>query len=386
MIHRMLSDKIRQMATKMPVISITGPRQSGKTVLARELFAELPYVNLENLEQRSFALNDPAGFIRSYAEGAVIDEAQYAPDLFSYIQVRVDETRRNGRFVLTGSQHFQLSAGVSQSLAGRAVNFYLLPFSHSELHTAGWLPEDYEELIVRGYYPRIYDQELEAVDFYPSYIENYVERDARQIINILDLGKFQLFIRLCASLSGQLVNYSALANEVGTDATTIKRWLHLLESSFIIFLLQPYYRNYNKRLVKTPKLYFYDTGLACSLFGIRSAEELQASYRKGAFFENFVIAETYKQFYNRGQRPPCYFWRDNNGNEVDLLIESGGKLFPVEIKSGRTIQNEYFKNIQSFSKISENPEDQGRIVYGGDLKQLRSQGHVYGWRDWQVEH
>lgn len=379
MIPRLLSDKIRQLAARMPVISMTGPRQSGKTVLARQLFPQYRYVNLENPEQRAYAQNDPAGFIRSYPDGVVIDEVQYAPDLFSYIQVRVDETRRNGEFVLTGSQNFQISARIGQSLAGRAANVYLLPFSIEELRQGGLLPADYETLIVRGSYPRIYDQQVEPEDFYPSYIENYLERDVRQLVQVADLGKFQLFIRLCAARTGQLFNQSAIAIEAGVDANTVKRWLSILETSFIAFRLPPYFRNYNKRLLKTPKLYFYDTGLVCSLLGIRTPEQLDNHFLKGALFENFVIVETIKQFHHRGIRPLCYFWRDNTGNEIDLLIEDGARLYPVEIKSGRTLHEDFFKNLQFFHKISGNPLEHGWVIYGGSEQQTRSYGNVAGW-------
>ncbi len=369
------------MAAKMPVVSITGPRQSGKTMLARHLFPDFKYVNLENLETRDFALNDPAGFLRAQNGGAVIDEAQYAPNLFSYIQLQVDESRRNGEFVLTGSQHFHLSERISQSLAGRSANFYLLPFSNEELRSGGWLPDDYENLLLRGSYPRVYDQQLEAIDFYPSYIENYLERDVRQLVNVSDLSKFQLFARLCAGRIGQLFNMNALGNETGLDASTVKRWFSLLESSFVAFALQPYFKNYNKRLLKTPKLYFYDTGVACSLLGIRTIDQLNTHYLKGALFENFIIVEVMKQFFNRGIRPQCYFWRDNTGHEIDLLVEDGTGLFPVEIKSGRTIQPDFFKGLDFFHKISNNPLSNGHIVYGGDLHQPRINGTVTGWNE-----
>lgn len=384
MIPRLLSDKIRYLAAKMPVVSITGPRQSGKTMLAQQLFPHYRYINLEHLEQRAFAQNDPAGFIRSCSGGVVIDEAQYAPDLFSYIQVRVDETRRNGEFVLTGSQNFQLSARIGQSLAGRAANVYLLPFSIEELRQADLLPTPYETLMVYGGYPRIYDQHLAPEDFYPSYIENYLERDVRQLVQVADLTKFQMFVRLCAARIGQLFNQSALAVEVGVDANTVKRWLSILEASFIAFRLPPYFRNYNKRLLKTPKLYFYDTGLACSLLGIRTPEQLDNHLLKGALFENLVVVETLKQFHHRGIRPACYFWRDNTGHEIDLLIEDGARLYAVEIKSGRTLHEEFFRNLHFFHKISGNPPEHGWVIYGGLERQSRSYGNVAGWNQMPI--
>jgi hypothetical protein len=239
--------------------------------------------------------------------------------------------------------------------------------------------------MVRGAYPRSYDQQVQPADFYPSYIETYVERDLRQLTQISDIGTFQVFLKLCAARTGQMVNYSALGNEAGVDAHTVKRWISLLESSFIVFRLQPYFCNYGKRLVKTPKLYFCDTGLACSLLGIRSVDALQASYLKGALFENMVIAEACKQYYNRGLRPSFYFWRDNNGLEVDLLIDTEGRLYPTEIKAGRTILPAFFKTLDTFSQLSGNPPAQGRVVYGGDGRQLRSNGHVHSWRGWQAD-
>jgi uncharacterized protein len=384
MIPRLLAKKMVGLAEKMPVISLTGPRQSGKTVLARSVFPDYRYVNLENLETRLFALQDPSGFIRSLPPGVIIDEAQYAPDLFSYIQVVVDETRRNGEFILTGSQNFQLSAHISQSLAGRAANLYLLPFSMEELEAEGLAPDDYETLLFRGGYPRIYDQQVSPGDFYPSYMENYVERDVRQLLNVADLGKFQLFIRLCASRIGQLFNQSAISVEAGVDANTIKRWFSILETSFIAFKLPPYFRNYNKRLTKTPKIYFYDTGLICSLLGIRSQDQLDAHFLKGALFENHVIVETMKQYFHRGMHPACFYWRDNTGNEIDLLMEEGGKIIPVEIKSGRTIKPDFFRNLEFFNRISGNPPVLGHVIYGGDTLQHRTQGVVTGWKGMPV--
>lgn len=380
MIHRSLSDKMRSLAGKMPVISLTGPRQSGKTVLARSAFPDFHYVNLEHLEVRQFAQQDPVGFIRSLPQGVVIDEAQYAPDIFSYIQVVVDETRRNGEFILTGSQNFQLLVSISQSLAGRSANLYLLPFSAEELGAAGLAPDDYETLLFQGAYPRIYDQRVLPGDFYPSYIENYVERDVRQLLNVADLGRFQMFIRLCASRIGQSFNQSALSVEAGVDANTIKRWFSILETSFIAFRLQPYYANYNKRLTKTPKVYFYDTGLVCALLGIRTREQLESHFLKGPLFENFIIVETLKQYFHRGIRPQCFFWRDNTGNEIDLLVEEGGRIIPIEIESGRTIQSDFFRNLEFFNRISGNPPSLGHIVYGGDAFQARTQGVVAGWK------
>lgn len=384
MIPRLLAPKLRQLAGKMPVIWITGPRQSGKTVLARSVFQDYHYVNLEHLESRLFARQDPMGFMRHLPPGVIIDEVQHAPDLLSCIQVLVDESRKNGEYVLTGSQNFLLSAGISQSLAGRTANLHLLPLSQEELKPVGLLPLDYESFLIKGAYPRIYDQEMEPGDFYPSYIETYVERDVRQLLNVTDLGKFQLFLRLCAARVGQVFNQSAISVEVGVDANTVKRWFSLLETSFVAFRLPPYYRNYNKRLTKTPKIYFYDPGLACALLGIRSQEQLKSHFLTGALFENMVVVETLKQYHHRGFRPQCYFWRDNVGHEIDLVIEEGGNLMAIEIKSGRTMQSSWFDNLELFYRISGLPPSRGYLLYGGDQEQITNRGIVGGWRSMPV--
>ncbi len=384
MIPRILSNKLLQLSRKMPVICLTGPRQSGKTMLVKNVLHDYAYINLEQLEVRHFAQQDPKGFLKSLPTGVIIDEAQYVPEIFSYIQVAVDESRRNGEFILTGSQNFQLSAHISQSLAGRAANLYLLPFSSEELNTSGLLPDDYEQILFQGSYPRVYDQKIEPGDFYPSYIENYVERDVRQLLNVSDLGKFQIFIRLCASRIGQQLNLSSISVEAGVDANTVKRWFSILESSFIAFKLQPYFKNYNKRLTKTPKIFFYDTGLVCSLLGIRTEAQLEAHSIKGALFENFIQVETMKQYYHRGIRPMTYYWRDHVGLEIDLIIDDGGRIIPVEIKSGRTIQPDFFKNIGIFNKISGSSPEKSHIIYGGQEHQVRSQGTVSGWRKMPV--
>lgn len=363
----------------MPVVSITGPRQSGKTTLCRELFPDYFYANLENPEMRSFALEDPKQFLLQGKAGMVIDEAQYAPELFSFIQARVDETQRNGEYVLSGSQNFLFMEKISQSLAGRVAVFHLLPFSLKELKETAYSPTDPFEYILKGSYPRIYDQGVDLNIFFPSYVQTYIERDVRQLVNVGDLQQFQLFTRTCVGRIGQLFNQSAIANEVGVSQPTVKRWLSILQTSFIAFTLPPYFRNFNKRLLKTPKLYFYDTGLACYLFGIRTVDELRTHFAKGALFENYVIAETMKNFYNGGLNQPLYFWSDRAGHEVDLLIDIGGKMYPMEIKSGQTIQSRFFKNLDFFNKVSGNDPSLSNVIYGGDLNQHRSKGQIRSW-------
>jgi predicted AAA+ superfamily ATPase len=343
MIQRSITDKIRQMAEKMPVISITGPRQSGKTTVAKMCFPEYDYVNLENPDTLEEAKSDPRSFLTNFKQGLIIDEIQLMPELFSYIQTISDARNRVGEFILTGSQNFLLSEKISQSLAGRAFITHLLPFSFSELHGANLLPANYENCLFKGFYPRIYDHDIEPQMFYPSYIQTYVERDMRQIVNVSNLHLFQKFMRLAAGRIGQLLNYTNLANELGVDYKTVQSWLSILETSFVVFLLQPHYRNFTKRLVKTPKLYFYDAGLACNLLGIRRQEDLETHWAKGALFENMLIADLMKNFYHRAETPPLYFWRDNTGNEIDCLIDEGNLMKIVEIKSSQTVSTDFFK-------------------------------------------
>lgn len=381
MVKRQIADKIRSTAQQMPVVSITGPRQSGKTTLCRTLFSDYFYANLENPETRAFAQEDPKQFLLQGRQGMIIDEAQYVPKLFSYIQVRTDETKRNGEYILSGSQNFLLMEKITQSLAGRVAIFYLLPFSLEEIKHTDYAPSNPFEYILKGSYPRIYDQEVDLSVFFPSYIQTYIERDLRQLVNVSNLQQFQLFLRICAGRIGQLFNQSAIANEVGLTHATVRKWQSLLQTSFITYTLPPYFRNFNKRLIKTPKLYFYDTGLACYLLGIRTADELNTHYAKGALFENFVITEVMKNFYNRGILQSLYFWRDRTGNEIDLLVDIGGQLHPTEIKSSQTIHPNFFKNLHYFNKISENEASLATLIYGGDLNQNRSNGNIKSWNN-----
>ncbi|MDX2250517.1 MAG: ATP-binding protein [Bacteroidia bacterium] len=379
MVKRAISDQILSAARQMPVVSITGPRQSGKTTVCRQLFPDYFYANLENPETREYALRDPKKFLAQGEKGMIIDEAQYAPTLFSYIQVIVDETGRNGEYILSGSQNFLLMEKITQSLAGRVAIFHLLPFSLNELMPTEYQPSNPWEYILKGGFPRIYDRQVSLNVFFPSYVQTYVERDVRQLVNVGDLQQFQLFTRITAGRIGQLFNQSAVANETSLTHPTVKKWLSILHTSFIAFTLPPYFRNFNKQLIKTPKLYFYDTGLACYLLGIRTVEELENHYARGALFENFVIAEVLKNVYNRGSHQPLYFWRDRTGHEIDLIIDEGGKLFPVEIKSGQTIQPHFFKNLDFFHSISSNDPTLSMVVYAGDQNQNRSNGQVRSW-------
>ncbi|MHB0989534.1 MAG: ATP-binding protein [Bellilinea sp.] len=377
MIERTLTTKMISLAQKFQVITLTGPRQSGKTTLVRAAFSSLPYVSLEEPDIRQIALTDPRGFLSNYPAGAVLDEIQNTPELFSYIQRIVDENRQV-QFILTGSSNFLLTEKISQTLAGRTAVLHLLPFSFSELEP---LAEQYESLIFKGQYPRIYDRDIAPTDFYPAYIQTYVERDVRLMKNIGDINAFIQFTRLCAGRIGQLLNYAGLASDAGISPNTAKSWLSILESSYILYRLQPYHRNFNKRLVKSSKLYFYDTGVACSLLGIREEDQVQLYYMKGALFENLIINEFIKRNFNRGENRQPYFWQDNHGKEIDCLLVNGDRVTPVEVKSGKTMSTSYFDNLQYWRNLADLPDDRGYVVYGGDQSMQTSTGALISWRN-----
>lgn len=382
MIKRELSEKLAEAAKKYPVLTITGPRQSGKTTLARAVFKDYQYVSLEDPENSETAKEDPKGFLHQYPNNLIIDEAQRAPKLFSYIQTIVDAEDRPGRFILTGSHNFLLMESVTQSLAGRCAIFHLLPFSRAELagdqpldidriEAAASLPctkarGDLDEMLFVGFYPRIHDRHLDSQEWLQDYISSYIERDVRLISNIGDVETFQRFMMLCAARSGQILNLASLASDCGIAPVTAKKWLSILECSFIVSLLRPHYKNFNKRLIKSPKLYFMDTGLLCHLLKIRSPEELRKSEKRGAIFETWVIGEFIKNYYNRRRQPDMFFWRDANANEIDLLIDRGQELLPVGIKSSRTFNENLIKELHFWRNLTNNPNHSGVLIYGGD--------------------
>lgn len=380
-LDRMLAGTLRRLSGLFPVIAITGPRQSGKTTLARQLFADKPYVSLENPAELAFAEEDPRGFLARFAEGAVFDEAQRWPALFSWLQGMVDDDRRPGRFVLTGSQQFGLMAGITQSLAGRVAVTHLLPLSLAELGKAHGFEKQLDRLLITGGYPALHAQQAEARDWFPSYVATYVERDLRQVMNVHDLGVFQRFLRLCAARSGQLLNLAALAGEAGISQGTARKWLAVLESSYLVHRLPPYHRNFGKRLVKAPKLHFLDVGLACWLLGIDSPAMLALHPMRGALFETWVVGEFVKARFNAGQAADLYFWRDNNGLESDLLFEHDGRIQPVEIKSGQTVTPDYIRAGQKAGRIAGEEALAPWLIHGGGESYERSGVKVMSWQD-----
>lgn len=381
MIPRKLQEKLHELAKGFPVISLTGPRQSGKTTLVKAVFKDHHYVNLENTDTMVAIQEDPRLFLSTYQDsGVIIDEAQRAPELFSYLQGIVDASKKMGRFILTGSQNFLLLENITQSLAGRAAVVHLFPFTSSEIEPADLLDNNLDKTMFKGMYPPVYDRPVDPTDFYPSYIETYLERDVRSLKNIGNLALFRKFLQLCAGRVGQLLNMTSLGNELGVDHKTIRSWLSVLEASFIIFFLQPYHRNWNKRLVKQPKLYFFDTGLLCSLLNLRRSEDLNIHHLRGNIFENYTISEHVKEQFHDGNRPSSYFWRDHSGHEVDLIIEQGATIKAVEIKSTTTLNPELFDGLRWFSKQTDLSSDKCVLIYGGNESQTRKSGRVLPWQ------
>ncbi|WP_041585353.1 ATP-binding protein [Syntrophus aciditrophicus] len=394
MISRTLTDKILSLARQFPVVSITGPRQSGKTTLARMAFPDYTYVSLEEPDEKDFAATDPKGFLKRFTGGVILDEIQRAPMLLSYIQVIVDSEDFPGHFILTGSQQLPLMGRISQTLAGRTAVVHLLPFSLDELLTRPSAdplsidrlpaarekpPFELETILHTGLYPRIHDKGLIARDWLSSYYQTYVERDVRDISNIGNLDAFQRFVRLCAGRSGQLLNLSSLAVDCGISHTTARQWISVLQAGFILHLLPPHHANFSKRLIKSPKLYFLDTGLLCFLLRIREPSDLVTHALRGPIFETFVFSELFKAFAHRGEIPPLFFWRDRTGHEVDLVIDAGQKLIPLEIKSGRTVNASFFEGLRYFCALGSPASETGVLVHAGDATYARKNFIVLPW-------
>jgi predicted AAA+ superfamily ATPase len=381
MIQRSAENTIRDLLRGFPIITITGPRQSGKTTLAKAIFREKPYASLEDPDVRQAALDDPRTFLGRFPDGAVLDEVQRCPELLSYLQTIVDTDRRMGLYLLTSSQQFGLMSRTTQSLAGRTGFLELLPFSITELAQAGRLKTNLEEMIFTGCYPPIYDRQVPPRTWFSAYVTAYIERDVRQLLKVQELETFQRFVRLCAGRTGQLLNLSSLATECGITHNTAKSWISVLEASYIIFLLRPHHANFNKRLVKTPKLYFYDTGLAAWMLGIQTSEQIETHPLRGSLFETFIVSELLKSRLNQGERPNLFFWRDSNGNEVDVIAEKGINLQPIEIKSGRTITRESFAGLEKWCALAGNDVVAPSLIYGGEESYLRKEISVVGWKN-----
>ena len=368
MYTRLLTPYMQHLATKYPVITLMGPRQSGKTTLVKASFPDKPYVNMEDLDNRSLATLDPKSFLESYPNGAILDEIQRTPNLLSYIQIKVDESDKKGIFILTGSHQAELHSAVAQSLAGRTSLLRLLPLSLQEMRQAK-IDDPLEQIILQGGYPRIYKEKLPISNAYSSYFQTYVERDVRHILQIKDILLFERFIKLIAGRIGQLINYASLAAEVGVSAVTIKEWISVLEATYIIFRLEPYFENFGKRVIKSPKIYFTDTGLACYLLGIENAEQLIKDSLYGNLFENWIIIELIKARYNQALDPCLYFYRDIAGKEVDILLQKGSQLIPVEIKSNKTFSSSYLNGLKYFHKQTPERAKGGAVIYGGEKSQ-----------------
>lgn len=373
MIKRTVEQHLLRLAKQYPVITMTGPRQSGKTTLCRAAFPHKRYISLENFDSRRMAVKDPRRFLSDLPDGAVLDEIQRAPGLLSYIQGIVDERKKEGMFILTGSRQFELMDSVTQSLAGRTALVKLLPLSYAEVYGAGKKRPDLNTVLFTGFYPRIFDKRLNPTEALAFYTATYIERDVRSLIQIQDLSRFEMFLKICAAQTGQILNLSHLSNECGIAVNTVKSWLSVLEASCIVFLLKPHHKNFKKRLIRSPKLYFVDVGLAAFLLDIQDEGHLKNHPLRGALFETFVVTEILKGRLNHVQTNNLYYFRDNVGNEVDVLLDLGSEVIPVEIKSGQTVADEFFKGLNYYRKL--NPAaKRSWLVYGGD-KLYREDGH-----------
>lgn len=375
--ERDVKNNLIRLSTQYPVITITGPRQSGKSTLCKMTFPDKPYVSLEKTETRNHAINDPNDFLAQYPDGAIIYEIQRAPDLTAYIQEIVDEKNIEGLFILTGSHQFELINSINQSLAGRTAIIKLLPFSYNEIYKDA--SPELDQLLYTGFYPRIFDKKLNPTEASSFYVNTYIERDLHQLINIKDLSIFETFLKLCAARTGQILNIANLANDAGVTHNTAKHWLSILEASYIITLLRPHYKNFNKRIIKSPKLYFWDTGIASFLLNIVSVDHLNNHPLKGSLFETFVVTELFKQSFNNIKTPNFYYWRDNIGNEIDLVLEYTQNQRAIEIKSGKTISSDFFKGTNYYTKINPN-SFQPAVIYGGEKNITSNNTRIIGYK------
>lgn len=397
MIPRHLAKHILKYSKQYPIVALVGPRQSGKTTLTKALFPNYKYLSLENLNLRKNASEDPLGFLATHGPFLILDEVQHVPELFSYLQERVDLNQEPAQYILTGSSQFLLVEKITQTLAGRIVTFKLFPFSYTELfeyaedrdaasifrlaHTDRPKVEQdaLYQLLLTGFYPRIYDKHLDSEKWYENYVFTYVERDIRSLLNVRNLRTFEHFLLLCASRSGQLLDYSDLSNALGIAVSTVKEWISILETSGIVFILRPYFENFSKRIVKTPKLYFIDSGLLCHLLSIRTLDHLKTHPLIGQIFETFIISECYKRFHNLGETPHLYFWRDQAQNEIDLLIYDGQKGFPIEIKFSQVFHSDFKKTIEQWMALDKNPAKEGAVIYCGENLNMTRPIPAFSW-------
>lgn len=385
MIPRHAAPRILRLLQGFPIVAVTGPRQSGKTTLVRTLLPAKPYVSLEAPAQREFARSSPAEFLRQFPHGCVIDEAQHAPELFSELQGVVDASGRMGQFVLTGSQNLSLLSKVTQSLAGRTALVELMPLSIAELRQAGHLEAGYASHLVKGFFPALYasGRSLEPHEWLQGYVVTYAERDVRQLAAIQDLSAFQRFLKLTAARTGQLLNLQSLASDTGVSDKTVKHWLSILETCYLVHFVRPHLANFGKRLIKSLKLYMTDVGLAASLLGIRTEAQVDAHPLRGALFETMVVNEFLKNRRNAGEREPLWFWRDNIGTEVDLVLERGNQIAAVEIKSGPSVATDAFRNLHKWQKYAVERGGFSAIycglVYGGETRYTREEVDVMPW-------
>lgn len=379
-VQREIQTAVNRLIKKYPVIALTGPRQSGKTTFLKNMFSDYTYVNLEEPDTQNFAKDDPRGFLKQYNKFVIFDEVQRVPSLFSYIQSIVDESNIMGQFIFSGSQNFHLMHNITQSLAGRVAIFRLFPFDFQELKDENLLQNNFLDHSLKGFYPAIYDRQIHPKDFYPNYIDTYVQRDVSELIAIQDMSLFRNFLALCATRAGQLLNMSNLSKECGISSPTVKAWLSALENSYIVFLLKPYYKNFSKRITKSPKLYFYDTGLLCSLLKINDISQINNQTIKGALFENMMVSEYVKRIYHKSERQiDLWFWRDSHNNEVDLVIQKPSETEVVEIKSTQTIMSKLFSGLNYFADLNKEKNLTKTLVYGGNKYQERSTVKVIPW-------
>ena len=380
-IQRDLTIHLEEAAKLFPVVAVLGPRQSGKTTLVQQVFKKHNYVSLEDLDIRALAIADPRRFLQDYTNehGIILDEIQRSPDLLSYIQTIVDKEKKRGYFILTGSQNLMISEAISQTLSGRIALLTLFPLSIHELSNANLLPDKIEDAVFTGSYPRAYIDKITPEKLYPNYISTYVERDVRQIKNVADLNTFQKFVQLCAGRIGQILNLASLGNDCGIDQKTAKAWISVLEASYIIFLVQPYYKNFGKRVIQSPKLYFVDTGIACSLLRMKSPKDLIEHYLRGHLVESFIVSDLFKQYYNIDQRPSIYFWRDQS-HEIDVIIDQALKNTAIEIKAGKTVASDYFNQLLYWKNITES-KNINYIIYAGESNQGWPNAEVLSWKN-----